>query len=241
MSYYKLIFRFIPPYRMSEYDGKIAFRDLLFTQNSVSLHFQDGESTKIAVKTLRKGATDSEKEEFLKEAKLMWNFKHDHILNLLAICLDNDPAFLILELMEGGDLLSYLRSNRPSPVSGLNGIRMTDLILMCLDVARGCEYLEQLHFVHRDLAARNCLVSSLESEKRKIKIGDFGLARDIYKNDYYKKEGEGLMPVRWMSPESLSDGVFTNQSGCDLTFRSTNSIIQYSQISGVMAFLFGRY
>lgn len=43
-------------------------------------------------------------------------------------------------------------------------------------------------------------------------IGDFGLARDIYKNDYYRKEGEGLLPVRWMSPESLVDGVFTSQS-----------------------------
>ena len=64
---------------------------------------------------------------------------------------------------------------------------MMELVHMCLDVARGCEYLEQLHFVHRDIAARNCLVSSLESDKRKIKIGDFGLARDIYKNDYYKK------------------------------------------------------
>ena len=45
-----------------------------------------------------------------------------------------------------------------------------------------------------------------------VKIGDFGLARDIYKNDYYRKEGEGLLPVRWMSPESLVDGVFTTQS-----------------------------
>ena len=45
-----------------------------------------------------------------------------------------------------------------------------------------------------------------------VKIGDFGLARDIYKNDYYRKEGEGLLPVRWMSPESLTDGVFTTQS-----------------------------
>ena len=176
------------------------------------LNSDDGASSRIAVKTLRKGATDSEKSEFLKEAKLMWNFKHDHILSLIAICLDNDPNFLILELMEGGDLLSYLRSNRRHGVTGLSNISLLDLVHMCLDVARGCEYLEQLHFVHRDIAARNCLVSSLDLEKRKIKIGDFGLARDIYKNDYYKKEGEGLLPVRWMSPESLSDGVFTNQS-----------------------------
>ncbi|MGH0142097.1 UNVERIFIED_CONTAM: hypothetical protein FKN15_023033, partial [Acipenser sinensis] len=66
----------------------------------------------------------------------------------------------------------------------------------------------------RDLAARNCLVSVKEYScpSRKVKIGDFGLARDIYKNDYYRKEGEGLLPVRWMAPESLIDGVFTNFS-----------------------------
>ena len=64
----------------------------------------------------------------------------------------------------------------------------------------------------RDLAARNCLVSSVHPVDMVIKIGDFGLARDIYKNDYYRKEGEGLLPVRWMSPESLVDGVFTTLS-----------------------------
>lgn len=72
-----------------------------------------------------------------------------------------------------------------------------------------------MHFVHRDIAARNCLVKNLNDANepgRVVKIGDFGLARDIYKNDYYRKEGEGLLPVRWMSPESLIDGVFTSQS-----------------------------
>lgn len=64
----------------------------------------------------------------------------------------------------------------------------------------------------RDLAARNCLVSDTHGTERVVKIGDFGLARDIYKSDYYRKEGEGLMPVRWMSPESLVDGVFTTHS-----------------------------
>lgn len=41
---------------------------------------------------------------------------------------------------------------------------------------------------------------------------DFGMTRDIYETDYYRKGGKGLLPVRWMSPESLKDGVFTTNS-----------------------------
>ncbi|XP_067848326.1 proto-oncogene tyrosine-protein kinase ROS-like [Heptranchias perlo] len=168
---------------------------------------------KVAVKTLRKGATDHEKSEFLKEAYLMSHFDHAHIVKLLGVCLLNEPQFLLLELMEGRDLLSYLRGARGSPL--LHPLLCADdLMDVCLDVAKGCTYLEKMHFVHRDLAARNCLVSMKEynAANRKVKIGDFGLARDIYKNDYYRKEGEGLLPVRWMAPESLIDGLFTNQS-----------------------------
>lgn len=150
--------------------------------------------------------------EFLQEAQLMSNFKHEHILKLIGVCFDVDSLYIIMELMKGGDLLSYLRQNRPSAIGGTSPLKLIDIISMCVDVASGCRYLEEMHFVHRDLAARNCLVSSLDPIERVVKIGDFGLARDIYKNDYYRKEGEGLLPVRWMSPESLVDGVFTSQS-----------------------------
>lgn len=47
----------------------------------------------------------------------MSNFKHEHILHMLGVCLNNDPQFIILELMEGGDLLSFLRSSRATTVS----------------------------------------------------------------------------------------------------------------------------
>ncbi|KFP21242.1 Proto-oncogene tyrosine-protein kinase ROS [Egretta garzetta] len=171
-----------------------------------------GES-KVAVKTLKKGATDHEKSEFLKEAHLMSKFDHPHILKLLGVCLLNEPQYLILELMEGGDLLSYLRGARKQKLQSPL-LTVTDLLDICLDVCKGCVYLEKMRFIHRDLAARNCLVSEKEYEtsSRVVKIGDFGLARDIYKNDYYRKRGEGLLPVRWMAPESLIDGVFTNRS-----------------------------
>jgi proto-oncogene tyrosine-protein kinase ROS len=144
----------------------------------------------------------------------MSNFKHDHILRLIGVCLyKNDSLlYIVMELMEGGDLLSYLRNNRPT-ASQPSSLKLIDLVSMCVDVASGCRYLEEMHFVHRDIAARNCLVKNVdETGGRVVKIGDFGLARDIYKNDYYRKEGEGLLPVRWMSPESLIDGVFTSQS-----------------------------
>ncbi|KAG1702093.1 Proto-oncogene tyrosine-protein kinase ROS [Nymphon striatum] len=173
--------------------------------------FSTNSDARVAIKTLRKGATDQEKAEFLKEAKLMSNFKHEHIISLLGLCLDNDPNLIIIELMDGGDLLSFLRSNRPTTFSP-NTLTLQDVIGISVDVAKGCKYLEEMHFVHRDLAARNCLVSSYDPQLRIVKIGDFGLARDIYKNDYYRKEGEGLLPVRWMAPESLVDGVFTSQS-----------------------------
>ncbi|GAB0094112.1 Tyrosine-protein kinase receptor [Sergentomyia squamirostris] len=167
--------------------------------------------TRVAIKTLRKGATEQEKAEFLQEAHLMSNFKHEHILRLIGVCFDLDSLYIIMELMQGGDLLSFLRQSRPS-IETPSTLTLLDLVSMCVDVASGCRYLEEMHFVHRDLACRNCLVSSMDPEGRVVKIGDFGLARDIYKNDYYRKEGEGLLPVRWMSPESLVDGVFTSQS-----------------------------
>lgn len=164
----------------------------------------------------------------------MSNFKHENIVCLVGICFDTESISLIMEHMEAGDLLSYLRAARATssgqvrlqlPLSPPTlfklfplqdpGLSLSELLAMCIDVANGCSYLEDMHFVHRDLACRNCLVTEAASgtdRRRTVKIGDFGLARDIYKSDYYRKEGEGLLPVRWMSPESLVDGVFTTQS-----------------------------
>ncbi|XP_069831031.1 proto-oncogene tyrosine-protein kinase ROS isoform X2 [Dendropsophus ebraccatus] len=169
---------------------------------------------KVAVKTLKRDATDQEKVEFLKEAYVMSQFCHPNILKLLGVCLYNEPQYIILELMDGGDLLSYLRGARANTLVQETWLSIVDFLDMSLDISRGCTYLEKMHFVHRDLAARNCLVSVKEYKdpRRMVKIGDFGLARDVYKSDYYRKKGEGLLPVRWMAPESLIDGIFTTRS-----------------------------
>ena len=45
-----------------------------------------------------------------------------------------------------------------------------------------------------------------------MKISDFGLARDITADDVYLKQTSSLLPVKWMSPESLFDKMYTSMS-----------------------------
>ncbi|XP_015196874.2 vascular endothelial growth factor receptor 1 isoform X2 [Lepisosteus oculatus] len=87
-------------------------------------------------------------------------------------------------------------------------IAMEDLISYSFQVARGMEFLASRKCIHRDLAARNILLS----ENNVVKICDFGLARDIYKDPDYVRKGDARLPLKWMSPESIFDKVYTTQS-----------------------------
>ena len=48
--------------------------------------------------------------------------------------------------------------------------------------------------------------------ERIVKIADFGMARDIYRADYYRKGGKAMLPVKWMPPEAFLDGIFTTKT-----------------------------
>ncbi|MGH0170305.1 UNVERIFIED_CONTAM: hypothetical protein FKN15_058581 [Acipenser sinensis] len=65
-------------------------------------------------------------------------------------------------------------------------LTMEDLICYSFQVAKGMEFLASRKCIHRDLAARNILLS----ENNVVKICDFGLARDIYKDPDYVRKGD---------------------------------------------------
>ena len=46
-----------------------------------------------------------------------------------------------------------------------------------------------------------------------IKVSDFGLAEDIYSQNYFKQTSGGTkLPLKWMSIESITQGRFTEKT-----------------------------
>ncbi|KAI2801425.1 hypothetical protein BLOT_010976 [Blomia tropicalis] len=207
---------------------------------------EDNTELPVAVKTLPEYSANKQAEmDFLMEALIMSKFNNKNIVRFIGICFEKMPRFIVLELLPGGDLKTFLRENR-STIDSPSSLVMGDLLTIALDVASGCRYLEEHHFIHRDIAARNCLLTrkvklapSPDSNQTNqvllsdgtvlpfdtkeysngfhnsgiiVKIADFGMARDIYRADYYRKGGKAMLPVKWMPPEAFLDGVFTSKT-----------------------------
>ncbi|EFX63421.1 putative insulin receptor [Daphnia pulex] len=169
----------------------------------------NGSETKCAIKTVNEKADVTERIQFLNEASVMKEFNAHHVLKLLGVVSKAQPTLVIMELMANGDLKTYLRSRRPDCEENVIQGRQPPTLKMAIEIADGMMYLSEKKYVHRDLAARNCMVAS----DLTVKIGDFGLTRDVYETDYYRRgDAQGLLPVRWMSPESLRDNVYTSSS-----------------------------
>ncbi|XP_059182503.1 receptor-type tyrosine-protein kinase FLT3 [Centropristis striata] len=98
--------------------------------------------------------------------------------------------------------------NPDDQTEDLQTLTFDDLLSFAVQVAKGMEFLSSKNCIHRDLAARNVLVT----KGRLVKIGDFGLARDIDNDSNYVVRGNVRLPVKWMAPESTFHGIYTMKS-----------------------------
>ncbi|NP_001135853.2 src family kinase 5 [Strongylocentrotus purpuratus] len=153
----------------------------------------------VAVKTLRAGTMSPE--AFLAEANLMKELKHVKLVNLYGICSDEEPIYIITELMVNGSLLGYLREG------GGQYLGLRELVDIAAQIARGMNYLESKGYVHRDLAARNVLIG----HNNEAKVADFGLAKLVQDDNYVARKG-AKFPVKWTAPEAALYGTFSIKS-----------------------------
>lgn len=147
---------------------------------------------------------------------------HPHIVGVVGCVYGNRPL-LVLEFCAGGSLKAALTAVRTFKADGGDGgagaprsvarFGNTGLATCGHQVALAMAFLEQHSLLHRDLAARNVLLTG--QQQLECKLADFGLSRRVAPgSDYYRRTvgASAAIPVRWMAPETLEDGVSTISS-----------------------------
>ncbi|TKS70276.1 Ephrin type-A receptor 6 [Collichthys lucidus] len=156
----------------------------------------------VAIKTLKGGYMDQQRQDFLREASIMGQFNNPNIVRLEGVVTKSRPVMIVVEYMENGALDSFLRTRDGQ-------FTVLQLVGMMRGISVGMTYLSEMGYVHRDLAARNILVD----ENLVCKVSDFGMSR-ILEDDSdaaYTATG-GKIPIRWTAPEAIAYGKFSSAS-----------------------------
>ena len=162
--------------------------------------------TNVVAKVINDNMPEDKKYLFIKEFDIMTKVHHPYVVQLLGYV--KDPFIIVMEYLNNGNLLEYIRKNRIWKKTKIN---------LALDILRGLAYIHARrpdYLIHRDIKSHNILISPGGFAK----IGDFGLAKCLKynitdSNDYEtNKENEKkdndmttfVGSVRYMSPEMKS-------------------------------------
>ncbi|KAL1491607.1 hypothetical protein ABEB36_012179 [Hypothenemus hampei] len=205
-------------------------------------HLESNQKTPVAIKTLKAKPSGEQIAQFYAEIEIMKSVPyHNHIVHLIGVITKHriSNPLMLVEYCPGGDLQTFLRKIKvivpdmksgavgrsfdgttfsnmaydlESPNAGLEkgryALEVKDLLSFARQIVVGMDFLSKLKVVHRDLASRNVLIG----ENNILKISDFGLSRDIYTNNVYRKFTGGKLPFKWMALESLTHQVYTTES-----------------------------
>jgi serine/threonine-protein kinase len=141
----------------------------------------------VAIKQLHQEFVDdpSRLERFWQEAQLLASLQHPNIVTIFDIV--KERGWLVLELMQGS--LAERLSGRQID---LRALRAT-----LAHVLRALKYLHSQGIIHGDIKPGNLMIDA----RRRVKLGDFGLACRVAKADGSLLKGT----TKYMAPETVSD------------------------------------
>ncbi|XP_031850392.1 ovarian-specific serine/threonine-protein kinase Lok isoform X2 [Nomia melanderi] len=175
----------------------------------VKLVFSKVGCKKFAMKTIMKmGGTNEQKnslndpEKIMNEVKILKALKHPCIIRMEEIVDNPRAVYIVLELMEGGELFERIKSK------GRLSEKFAKIIFY--QVVLAVSYLHDSGITHRDLKPENILLAS-NSDITLAKVSDFGLSKLVDAQTMMKTFCGTPM---YVAPEILSSigrGSYTNQ------------------------------
>lgn len=131
------------------------------------------------------------KERFFREAETAGRLSHPNIVTMYDAGEENGLAYIVMELLKGGDLVPFTKPGQLLPVP--------QVVSILARVADALAYAHGNNVVHRDIKPANVMY---EPASDQVKVTDFGVARltDASKT----KTGMVLGTPSYMSPEQLT-------------------------------------
>ncbi|MFO0821938.1 MAG: protein kinase [Gemmataceae bacterium] len=160
--------------------GSVFLAEDVTLQRAVALKVMKPE---IAAKT-------NARERFLREARAAAKIKHDHIITIYQVGEDRGVPFLALEFLEGMALDAHLKQR--------GEISLGDVIRIAKETALGLQAAHTRGLIHRDIKPANIW---LEAPSGRVKILDFGLARQQEDDTQLTHSGTVVGTPAYMSPE----------------------------------------
>ena len=123
----------------------------------------------VAIKVLKSEFTSDAGfvSKFKMEAQAAAGLSHPNIVNIYDVVDDGDLHFIVMELVEGITLKSYIKKK--------GRLDARETIGIAIQVAQGIEAAHEQHIIHRDIKPQNMLISM----DGKVKVADFGIARAV--------------------------------------------------------------
>ena len=161
----------------------------------------------IAIKVLSREVSQNPEHvtRFLNEARLAAKIRSPHVCSVMDVGqLDDGRPFLVMELLEGGDLSSALRARGTFPI--------WDIVDIALGALEGLVHAHVRGIVHRDLKPSNLfLATDPDGGPTVVKVLDFGISKFESMNEQVPVDAPpGTEPVilgspAYMSPEQSRD------------------------------------
>ncbi|KAI3326378.1 Pkinase-domain-containing protein [Xylariaceae sp. AK1471] len=132
----------------------------------------------------------------IREMALCSELKHDNVIRLIEIILEDKCIFMVFEYAEH-DLLQIIHHHTQQPRHSIPPSTVKSILFQLLN---GCQYLHSNWVLHRDLKPANIMVTSAGH----VKIGDLGLARLFQKPLHSLFSGDKVVVTIWYrAPELL--------------------------------------
>jgi urea transport system substrate-binding protein len=152
----------------------------------------------VALKVLRPDRTDATmRERFLREARALASLPSDHVVHLYQVGEEEGLPFFAMEKLRGESLESRLQHDRTLPVA--------ESLAIAREAAEGLEAVHDRGLVHRDIKPANIwLEEGTDRSSRRVKLLDFGIARDESGDPGLTLHGHTVGTPSYMAPEQAA-------------------------------------